>query len=251
MKKYNDFFKNLIKFLIEQNISIKTDFVGLDKKEVVALEANLKFKFGNAMRSYLNHFGEKLRIPHFDITRFNLANIKMAEEFGARYKSQIKATEVLDGWNETKLEVALSNICLVNYYEPNHYFYFISEYDDESILYGWEGNNQSYKYEMSIPSNLRASIYSGLKSISDLRRESNNGKLDSRKLEYYNQTMNVEIQNLDWLGIYADSYISNNTFVMNRYNLEKEILQVESIENRLIGINEYGDRFQHMMRKDA
>ncbi len=253
MTKYNAFFESIKSFTIKNGISVEAEFVGAEDKEVIKLENQIGFNFGLGMRTYLEHFGNKIGIRNFDITRFTIKDILQAEDKAVKLdiREKIINGDLVDGWDEKSIYNSLEQICFVNYFETNHYFTFISRNDENTNLYGWDGGKESYKHEMSITSSLRSQIFIGLKRICDVRREKHVKELVDYRLDFYNRTKEINIENLKWLDIFKENYIDNNLYILSKYRFDKEVSLIESNENRIVEIEEYGQGFEKMIRKKA
>ena len=167
MTKYDKFFESIKSFAIDTKISKLEEFIGANENEILKLENEINFKFNLGIRIYLKHFGHKIGIQHFDLTRITLKNILQAEEIAKRHeiREKIIKGKLVDGWNEETLKNNLEKICFVNFFETNYYFTFINQDDENPILFGWDGDGKSYKHRMSITSNLRGQTFNGLKYI--------------------------------------------------------------------------------------
>lgn len=253
MTKYDTFFETVKSFALENNISTSNDFVGAQESEILKLEEKLDFNFKLGMRKYLSYFGHRIGIQNFGLTRFTIENIFRAEEIAQKHKIRDKILKgrLVDGWHEKPIENKLKQICFVNYFEINYYFTFIDENHENPILFAWDGGDKSYKHRMSITSNLRGQIFTGLKSICDVRREKQKKKLSNSRLDFYERTKEINIEGLAWLDIIKEKYIDRNLYVSIKRELEKEISIIEAKENRIIGLNEYGEKFEIMLNKKA
>lgn len=253
MTKYDVFFESIKSFVIDTGIAVASEFIGADENEVMNLENQIDFNFGLGMRTYLKHFGHKIGIRNFDLTKFTIDNILKAEEIAKKYdiKEKVINGNVVDGWHEKLVRDNLEQVCFVNYYASNHYFTFINLNHDNPILYGWDGGKESYRHEISITSCLRNQIFIGLKYICDVRRERQEKELTDGGLEFYNRTKGITIEGQNWLDIFRENYIGNNLFVMSKYKFDKEICLIESTENRLIELVEYGEKFEKMIKNEG
>jgi len=253
MTKYDMFFESIKSFTIDTKISKSEDFIGANENEILKLEEEIDFKFGLGMKSYLKHFGHKIGVRNFDLTRFTIKNILQAEEQAKKHKIKDKIIKgnLVDGWDEKPITNSLGKICFVNYFETNYYFTFIDESDENPILFGWDRDKESYKHRMSITSNLRKQIFTGLKYICDTRREKQEKELANYRFDFYNRTKEINIEGLKWLEIFKEKHIGNNLYVMSLHEFEEEIRLNEAHENRIVELVEYGERFGKMIKKKA
>ncbi|MEZ5045032.1 MAG: hypothetical protein R2828_34365 [Saprospiraceae bacterium] len=251
MTKYDKFFEAIKSFAIDTKICTSEEFIGANENEILKLESEIDFKFNLGMRVYLKHFGHKIGIQNFDLTRFTLKNILHAEEIAKRHDLKEKITKVnlVDGWDGNPLTNNLEQICFINYFETNYYFTFINQDDENPNLFGWDGDKESYRHRMSITSSLRGQIFTGLKYICDARREKKEEKLANYRLDFYTRTKAINIDGLNWLKIFQKKHIGNNLYVMSQNEFEEEIKLIEEQENRIIELEEYGERFEKFIKK--
>jgi len=253
MTKYDTFFESIKSFAIDAKISSAKDFIGARENEILKLEDEIGFRFRFGMRSYLKHFGHKIGIRNFDLTSFTISNIIQAEEIAKKHKIKDKIINgnLVDGWDGKSISNTLEKICFVNYFETNYYFTFIDQNDENPVLFGWDGDKESYKHRMSLTSSLRSKIFTGLKYICDIRREKKEKELASSRLDFYDRTKEINIEELRWLDIFKEKYIGNNLYVKNKHEFDKEIRLIETQENRIIELIEYGEKFEKMLKKKA
>lgn len=253
MTKYDTFFESIKSFAVDTKICNLEEFIGANENEILKLEDEIDFKFKLGMRTYLKHFGHKIGIQHFGLIKFTIKNILQAEEIAKRHgiKAKIIKGNLVDTWNEEVVTNNLKQICFVNYFEENHYFTFIDENDENPILFGWDGDKESYNHRFSITSNLRRQIFIGLKHICDIRREKEEKEITNYRIDFYNRTKEANIEGVKWLEIFQKKYIKNNLYIMSQYEFEKEIELIEDRENRIIELEEYGERFEKFLKKEA
>jgi len=231
MNKYDKYFNEIIEFVVKTNISSLEDFKGASDIEIENLEKEIDFGFETPLKTYLKKFGHKIGIQNFDLAKFTIKNILSAERKAEKdgFRSKIIKGKVLNFWDGTEYENELDKICFINYFEQNYHFTFINNEDDKCRLYSWESGDESFKYQSTISSKLRAQIHIGLKSICDARREKEKNNLPEYRFNWYTRTSKISIEEVKWLDVFRSNYISNNVFVTTRHKL-KPMLNESSIK---------------------
>ncbi len=251
MNKYDNFFEEIKSFAIHNQLTDSEVIKGATATDISALEDEIDFRFEAGVKSYLSYFGHDSEAWNFDLTKFTIKNILLAEQKANKdsIRDGVLQRKVVNAWDEQVCPIKFKKICFINYFEPNYYFTFINSNDEKSTLFGWDGLEESYNHELSITSNLRGQIYVGLKFICDLRRTKKEKELSSYNLGWYERTKQVNIDELKWLGLFKSKYISNNLLATSKYEFDKAVQIIEKKESRIIGIQEYGETFEKLLKK--
>ena len=80
MNKYDKFFEEIKSFAIQNQLTSSQVIKGATATEISTLEAEIDFRFEAGVKSYLNYFGQDSGAWNFDLTKFTIKNILLAEQ---------------------------------------------------------------------------------------------------------------------------------------------------------------------------
>ena len=141
MKNHFDkYYKELIQFLVENNIIIESDFIGITQAEIIKLEKSLAIKIPMELKSYLSHFGQRMNLNYLGVSKYTKKNIAKAEEIANQNESKAKITlsEIVNVWDEELTKGELDEIIVISYLETTNYYTLLSTSKNEASLFGWD-----------------------------------------------------------------------------------------------------------------
>ena len=141
---YDEFFRDVESFLINNNLSKPNDLKGMDSWELEEIEMVLNKTFGNAMKSFFSFFGRKIHISGKGSMplNFNKKTLLYAHNESSLYDRSVY-TEIAKikylGLDENILRNSLSDVILIGYDEPGGCFTLVQEKEDNPIIYYYYG----------------------------------------------------------------------------------------------------------------
>ncbi|MDJ1500944.1 hypothetical protein [Xanthocytophaga agilis] len=248
MNKYDIFFNEVKDLSIQINAASIKDFEGASEQEIVALENEIDFYFDSSLKTYLKHFGRKIRIKDFDLMLFTMQDIlkaeKAAKEDTIKAKMNDKIRDVLDG---KEYLTKTDKICFINLFDVNYYFTFINSKEENPILYGWDGAPESYSDRLTLTGNLRYELYISLLYKCNIRFQKADHLVKYQK--YPDASPNyIHLDDLKWLDLFREKNIPVYSVHSDLRNLNDKVREIEVNENRIIGIQEYGEEFKKYIK---
>lgn len=247
MKKYNSFFEELIEIHLKVKLWRNSKVKEATEIEILNFENEIGKLFGEGMKSYLKYFGKGPQ-THGGIYKYSFACMREA-------KTEIEEMDIFKEQRQIILKsnkektIPITKVCFANYIDYNGCFTLMLQEEENPSLYFGEAYEDKFDLlSERLTNSIRNEIVHWIRHLISIRFDKS-GKTDFKKLNShtYEMAQRADFGSLNWAKYYIDN--QRKRTYNERKEFEKIITKEENKENKIIGFNEFEERFIEYLEK--
>ncbi len=241
MNKYEKFFEELIEIHLRVNLWKRLKVEEATKTELLKFGEEIEKEFGLGMMAYLRYFG-KGPYTNGGVFKYSYSCIRQAIK-------EIKKKEIYKGERELNLSagnrktISISKVCFVSFLDYNGNFTLMLQEEENPSLYFGEGyDNEFDLLATKLTNSIRNEVFNWIRQLARIKFDKT-GKTNYQSLNIHSYEIagSANFSSLDWVNYYKNNRVKN--IFAERKGFEKIMNKEEVNENKIIGFDEFENRF--------